>query len=279
MRRLARLLALAALLGSSAALAQSYSQVKGMEERFRIDLGGFLQDFDTTVRYDPAGGGSGTEISLEDDLGYSTSKTSFKLDGYWRFGPRGRLDFAYQTFRRGSSHTLEKEIVFGDEVYAVGATVSSDSSVDVGELYYSYSMLNTGEAEVGLMLGVSTFFNKWEFEAAGAVSGGGGSQAGSMQREATELIAPIPAIGAFARYTLLPGFFAHGRVKWMKATISDYTGSMLHWRAGLDYYFSPNVGIGAAWDSTELDIEKQQDATVALDYSYSGPVGYLSITF
>ena len=271
---------LASLLGSSVAMAQSYAQVKGMEERFRIDLGGFLQDFDTTVRYDPAGGGSGTEISLEDDLGYSTSKTSFKLDGYWRFGSRGRLDFAYQTFRRGSSHTLEKEIVFGDEVYAVGATVSSDSSVDVGELYYSYSLLNTGEAEIGVMLGVSSFFNKWEVEATGNVSGGGGSQAGSTQRESKDLVAPIPAIGAHFRYTLLPRFMASGRVKWMKATISDYTGSMLQWRAGLDYFFTPNFGIGAAWDSTDIDVEKEEtEASVAFQYKYDGPVGYVAITF
>jgi hypothetical protein len=250
-----------------------------MDERFRLDLGGIFLSFDTTVRYDPAGGGAGTEISLEDDFGHDADDTTLKVDGYWRFGRRGRLDFAYQTFRRGAEHTLERDIVFGDETYHVGATIDSDARLDVGELYYSYSLLNTGEAEVGLMLGVSSFFNEWDVEATGSATGGGGAQAGSTQRESKELIAPIPAIGAHFRYTLLPGFLAHGRVKWMKATISDYTGSMLQWRAGLDYFFTPNFGIGAAWDSTDVDVEKQTEGTVALQYKYDGPVGYVAIAF
>ncbi len=279
MHRLARLAVLAALVVSSPLFAQSYGQVKGMNERFRMDFGGFLQDFTTTFRLDPANG-SGTEISFEDDLGYDTSRTTFRTDGYWRFGPRGRMEFAYQTFRRGSTHRLDRDFVIGDQTYHAGATLDSSSRVDVGELYYSYSLLNTGEAEVGLMLGASTFWNKWEFELSGTVTGGGGSQSGSAQRETSDLIVPIPAVGAHFRYTLLPGFLATGRVKYMKATISDYTGKMLDWRAGLDYFFTPNFGIGAVWSSTDLKVTKRQDkGDVEIDYGYEGPLGYVSIAF
>ncbi|MFN7987378.1 MAG: hypothetical protein U0529_07900 [Thermoanaerobaculia bacterium] len=264
---------------SSPLLAQSYGQVKGMNERFRMDFGGFFQDFTTTFRLDPANG-TGTEISLEDDLGYDTSKTSFRTDGYWRFGPRGRMDFAYQTFRRGSTHRLDRDFVIGDTTYHAGASVDSSSRVDVGDLYYSYSLLNSGEAEVGLMLGASTFWTKWEFEASGAISGGGGTQAGSVQRETSDLIVPIPAVGAHFRYTLLPGFLATARVKYMKATISDYTGKMLDWRAGLDYFFTPNVGIGAVWSSTDIEVTKRQDkGDVSFEYKYDGPLAYVSIAF
>lgn len=279
MHRLARLAVLAAFVVSSPLLAQSYGQVKGMNERFRMDFGGFFQDFTTAFRLDPATG-SGTEISLEDDLGYDTSKTTFRTDGYWRFGQRGRMDFAYQTFRRGSTHALDRDFVIGDQTYHAGATLDSSSRVDVGELYYSYSLLNTGEGEFGLMLGASTFWNKWEFELSGTVTGGGGSQSGSAQRETSDLIVPIPAIGAHFRYTLLPRFLATGRVKWMKATISDYTGSMLDWRAGLDYFFTPNFGIGAVWSSTDIDVTKHQDkGDVSFNYKYDGPLGYVSIAF
>lgn len=281
MRRLLRPILLAVLPVSlcSPLLAQSYGQVKGMNERFRMDFGGFFQDFTTTLRIDPAVG-SGTEISFEDDLGYDNKKTSFRTDGYWRFGPRGRVDFAYTTFRRSSTHSLARDFVVGDTTYHAGVSVDSSSRVDVGSLYYSYSILNTGEAEVGLMLGVSTFFNKWEFEGSGTVSGGGGSQSGSFRRESSQLVVPVPAIGAHLRYTLLPGFFATGRVKWMKATISDYEGSMLDWRAGLDYFFTPNFGIGAAYSYTDIDVTKHADkGDVAFSYKYSGPFGYLSIAF
>ena len=279
MHRFARLAALAALAVSTPVFAQSYGQVKGMNERFRMDFGGLFLDFSTTLRIDPVSG-SGTEISLEDDFGYNTSKTTFRTDGYWRFGNRGRLDFAYQTYRRGSTHTLNRDFVVGDQTYHAGVSVDSKTRADVGELYYSYSLLNTGEGEFGLMLGASTFWNKWEFEASGAISGGGGSQSGSVQRESSDLVVPIPAVGAHFRYTLLPRFLATGRVKWMKATISDYSGSMLDWRAGLDYFFTPNFGIGAVWSSTDIDVTKHQDkGDVSFNYKYSGPLGYLSIAF
>lgn len=279
MRRFACPALAALLLLAAPALAQSYAQVKGMDERFRIDVGGFFQDFTTTFRLD-ATSGAGTEVNFEDDLGMDASKTSLRVDGYWRFGRRGRLDFAWQTYRRANDHTLTRQIVVGDTTWNVGASVSTSSRVDVAELYYSWSMLNTGEAEVSLMLGASTFVNKWEFEGSGAITGGGGTAGGSFEREETDLVVPIPAIGASARYTLLPGLMAHGRVKWMKATIDNYSGSMLDWRAGLDYYLTKNFGVGAVWASTDIDIEKEQErGNVAFNYKYDGPLAYLSFAF
>lgn len=278
--RLTSLLVLGSLAVSMPLAAQSsYKSVKGMDERFRLDVGGFFQSFDTTVRYDPADGSAGTEVNLEDDLGLDDQKASLRVDGYWRFGKRASLVFGYQTFRRANERTLSREIVFGDEVFQVGAQVDTRMKTDVGEVYYSYSLLNTGEAEISLMLGVSAFFNRISLEASGSVSGGGGGASGSVSQEVKEVIAPIPAIGAHARYTLLPGFFVHGRVKWMKATISDYEGSMLDLRAGLDVYFNENFGIGAAWDVLDLTFEKKTDRSVALDYSYDGPIAYLSFAF
>lgn len=279
MRRPACLVALATLVLSAPAFAQSYAQVKGMDERFRLDVGGFFQEFDTTFRLDPDTG-DGTELSFEDDLGLDSSKTSFRADGYWRFGRRGRIEFAYQSYRRSNDRVLSRQVVIGDTTYDVGADIRSMSRVDVAELYYGWSMINTGEAEVSLLIGASTFVNKWEFEATGAVSGGGGGTSGTFEREESDLVVPVPAIGATARYTLVPGFMLHGRVKWMNATIDAYTGSMLDWRVGLDWYFTKNFGIGAVWTSTEIDLEKERDqGNVAFSYTYDGPLAYLSFTF
>ncbi len=279
MRRSACPAFLALLFAASPALAQSYAQVKGMDERLRIDFGGFSQRLDTSLRID-APGAPGSEVKLEDDLGLDSRKTSFRLDGYWRFGRRGRVEFGYQTVRRAGQRALERRIEVGDTVYDAGASVSSSSRVDVAELYYSWSLLNTGEAELAFLLGASTFVNKWSFEGTGLVRGGGAGGAGSLRREETDLTVPVPAVGASFRYTLLPGFMAHGRVKWMKATIDAYSGRMLDWRAGLDYYLSKSLGIGAVWSSTDVDLEKERDeGNVAFHYRYKGPIGYVSLAF
>lgn len=279
MRRSACPAVLAMMFLASPALAQSYAQVKGMDERFRIDLGGYSQRFDTSLRVD-ASGAPGTELSLEDDLALDSRKTSFRLDGYWRFGRRGRVEFGYQTTRRAGQRALDRRIEIDDTVYDAGTPVSSSSRVDVAELYYSWSLLNTGEAELAFLLGASTFVNKWSFDGTGFVRGGGTGGAGTLRREETDLTVPVPAIGASFRYTLLPGFMAHGRVRWMKATIDQYSGRMLDWRAGLDYYLSKGFGIGAAWSSTDVDLEKERgEGNVTFHHRYKGPIGYISLAF
>ena len=63
------LLVLAGAGPASAQGSQDWAAVKGMDERFRLDLGGFFQKFETTVRVDSEKFGQGTEVNLEDDLG------------------------------------------------------------------------------------------------------------------------------------------------------------------------------------------------------------------
>jgi opacity protein-like surface antigen len=274
--------ALLLLLGARQGEAQgssNYMAVKGMDERFRLDVGGFFQKFETTVRIDSTTTGLGTEVNLEDDLGLSSDQVNFRADGYWRFGRHGRLDFAYLGWNRQANHKIDRDITIGDTVYHAGATLDSRLKVSFAELYYGYSFWNTPEFEAGLQLGLTALFNKTQFEGTGTVSGGGGSTGGSFASEDRSLTAPVPAIGAQLRYTLLPGFLATARIRGSGATIDNVKASSLQWRAGLDYYPWKNVGFGAAYDYMDITVEKQADRTVKLDYKYSGPMVYLSLVF
>lgn len=270
------LLALAAFPAAAQWGQASYAETKGMNERFRLDVGGFFQDFETTVRYDGSLGNTGTEVNLESDLGAPDSKTTFRADGYWRFGPRGRLDFGYRSWNREATRTLDRDIQFGDEVFHVGASVDSRLKIHVAELYYSYSWVNTGVVEFGTGIGVSSYWNKVSLEV--AASAGGAST--ESQYEDADLIAPIPAIQGYLNLTLLPRLFLGAKAKWVSATISDYHGSMTDLRGSLDYYLSKNIGIGAAYNYVDITYEEQKDqGTTRLDYKYSGPMAYLSIAF
>ncbi len=273
----------AALFLSGSAAAQwgpSYAAVKGMDETFRIDVGGFFQKFDTTLRLDSPSLGTGTEVSLEDDLGQSAKRTSFRADGYLRFGRHGSLQFSFLTWNRSGSLTLSKDIQFGDHIYHAGAAASSKMRVTDAELYYGYSFVNTGEAELGFLLGVSTFFNSASLEASGFITGAGGTTCGCTVLEDRSLVAPIPAIGGFFRYTLLPGFFFYGRAKELpQVTVSGYRGSMFDGRAGFDVFFGRNVGIGGAYSYTKIKFARVGADTLEVDYRYSGPLVYLSLAF
>ena len=264
---------------ASAQSKAEFEAVKGIDERFRVDLGAYFQKFSTTVRIDSASTGLGTEVNLEDDLGLKGNQVNFRADGYWRLGRHARLDFTFLNWNRTSSHTIDKDFQIGDDVYHAGASLDTAIRVYDAELYYSYSLVNNPETEFGLMLGVSTLVNSVSMEGQATVTGANGSASGSFDRQSRSFVAPIPAFGAHYRYTLLPGVLFTARIKGFGATIDNIKGSLLDWKVALDWYPWRNVGLGAAWSQTRIKVTKNSDPSAQLDYSYSGPMGYLSLAF
>lgn len=264
----------AAIALAAPALAQSGKaydlQQRGMDETFRLDVGGFFEKFATTLRAGDASGSAGTEFGLEDVLGAPDSKTTLRVDGALRLSRRSSVLFGYRTSNRSSSAVVQRDIAFGDQTYRAGAQVDSQFRVDVGELYYAYSLVNSGEAEFALMLGVSAFYNRASLSV---------SSLAAAQPDSRNLFAPVPAVGATFRYALYPKFFAWGTIKGLTGTASGYHGSMLSWSAGLDWYFTKNIGIGGGYEYVKLDFEKLETRQFALSYQTNGPVAYVSIAF
>jgi hypothetical protein len=267
-------------LPAAAQWAPSYEAIKGMDESFRLDLGGFFQKFDTTVQRYKSDGTPGTEFNLGDDLGADQKQTTFRLSGMWRFGRHGNLQFGYRGWSESNSHTLTRDIQWGDTVYHVGAQVDHKINQNVFGLAYGYSFLNDGELEFGLSLGVAAYFNKLSLSASGSVStpGGGGTAAASSEEK--NFVAPIPVIGGYFNFTLLPRFFVWAKASGLpKITISGYSASMVDATAGLDYYFTRNVGIGGGYEYVKLTFEHPVENGIRLVQSFSGFLGYLSLAF
>lgn len=279
--RLGSLLAAAFLAAPVFAQTSSsdYLQRRGMDERFRVDLGGFFQTFDTTLSLSNSAGTAGTSINLE-DLGQDTRQTSFAADGYWRFGRHGRLDFAYRGWSRSASHNLDKDIVVGDTTYHAGVQVDHSLRSNVGELYYSYSFINNGDLEFGLGLGLSVYFNAFEISGSGTVSGGGGSGSVSRSTEGRNSVAPIPALKAYFNYSLYPRVFLKASAKGISGTVDTYHGEMWDFRGGIDWLISQNIGVGGSYQYTTINVSRTgEKGEVAFDYKYSGPLAYVIFAF
>ncbi|HUM03514.1 MAG TPA: hypothetical protein VL084_14585 [Thermoanaerobaculia bacterium] len=264
---------------AAAQMTSAYAAQKGMDESFRIDFGGFFQKFDTSI-YLQSSSGASTEINLENTFGQDVHKTTFRADGYWRFGRHASLVFGYLGWTRSSSAALSQDIQWGDTVIHSGSSVDSRVRVIVPQLYYAYSGVNNGTVEVGGMLGFSTYINKARLDASGSITGPDGTTSGSYSSDQWHITVPVPATGAYLRYALYPGFLLDADVKWLPTmTISGYTGGMLEYQAGLDFYFTPNIGIGAAYQYTHVHVYHTTTNTVGFDFRYSGPYGYLSLAF
>ncbi|MCM3875993.1 MAG: hypothetical protein NEA02_06185 [Thermoanaerobaculia bacterium] len=282
-RLFARLVVATALLAvAGGATAQSgsssvYRHQRGMDETFRLNLGGLYPTFDTTVQYGTVTV-PGTEIALEGDLGLAEKKFALQVDGYLRLGRHARLDFAYQQWNRSATKILSRQIQFNGATYSVGGEVDSTLNVNVAELYYGYSFVNNGDLEIGLGLGASVFFNRASLDAFGTVSGPGGT-AGTAVSERKDFIAPIPALEGYFTFTLMPQLFLNARARGLKATISGSSGSMLQATGTLDLFITSGIGIGGGYNYTRIDYTRDSDTLTQVRYHYSGPVFYVALAF
>ncbi|MGE5346263.1 MAG: hypothetical protein ACM3JH_09935 [Acidithiobacillales bacterium] len=251
----------------------------GMNETFRIDVGGFFQKFDTSIFLESSTGAS-TEISLEDTFAQDTHKTSFRVDAYWRLGRHASVVLGYVGWSRSASTNLAQDVQWGDYVIHAGSAVDSKLRVTVPSLYYAYSAVNNGTMDLGGMIGISTYVNKADLDASGSISGPSGTTSGSYSSDQWHITVPVPATGAYLRYALYPGLLLDAQVKWLPSvTISGYHGGMLEYRAGLDFYLTKNFGIGAVYNYTHIHVYRVETNTVGFDFRYSGPYAYVSVVF
>ena len=91
-------------------------------DRFSFSIGAFITDRDTDARLDSQTLGQGTDIDFEDDLDLDSSGTVFRLDAFYRFNRRHRIDFAIFDLSRDSSATINESIQFGDDVFNINTT-------------------------------------------------------------------------------------------------------------------------------------------------------------
>ncbi len=251
----------------------------GMNETFRIDVGGFFQKFDTSIFLESSSGES-TNISLENTFGQDVHKASLRVDAYFRLGRHASILLGYLGWSRSASATLGQDIQWGDYVLQAGSQVDSKLRVSVPQLYYTYAAVNNGTMDLGGMLGISTYVNKVSLDASGSISGPIGTTTGSFSSDQWHVTVPVPATGAYLRYALYPGFLLDAQVRWLPSmTISGYHGGMLEYRAGLDFYLMKNIGIGAVYQYTHVHVYHVETNTVGFDFKYSGPYAYLSVVF
>ncbi len=255
------------------------AQQNPIPDRFHLTLGGFFQKFDTSIAFYKADGSLTNSINMQDVLGTPDRQTNFRADGYWRFGPRGSVQFGYRSWNIKNSRTIDRDIQVGDKTYNAGAYVDSQLRVSVVDLYYGYSLIHSPYLEIGAGLGISSYFNKVALSATGSITGPEGTKTASYDEQARNLIAPLPALSLFARAGLLENLFVFAKAKGITGTIGGYHGQMLDVAAGLDFFFTKNVGIGASYEYVDIEYSHQETAGVQFKYKYSGPLAYLALSF
>lgn len=204
-------------------------------DRLSVRLGSFfLRDSNTIVRIDSSGGGLGTVVDFEETLNVESDAEVGRLDGYYRFNPRHRIDFSYFKIDRDGTVTLLDDIDFGDEEFDAGAEVDTVNNVEIFKISYSYSFIHVRQFEFGIGAGLHVSTVTFGLDAPDLDT-----------EERVEGTAPLPVFNFRGRYNFTPKLSLNGKFEWFFLEFEDYEGSFTDSVFTLEHQTFKNVGFGA----------------------------------
>ena len=249
------------------ALPQAAGAQATIDDRFSLSLGVFVTDRDTDTQLD--GNTSGSNINLEGDLGLESSDTAFRLDGYYRFNERHRVDFSAFDLSRTASKQIDKDLEWGDSFYSIDTVLNSELDLKIYKLAYTYSFMRRDSGYLGVTAGLYIA----DTESSIAEENVGQATIGSVT-------APLPVIGLRGEYALSERWTFRASGEFFFIEYDNIGGSLVDLYAGLDYRVLDNLSLGVGVNSVDIgiDIEKT-DFLGALDWQYIGGLVFLKFEF
>lgn len=217
-----------------------------LEDRFSVSLGGFLLDTSTRMRVDGTGT-RGTEINLEEDLGFDDTDR-FRADAYWRFTPRQKIRLMYFDTRRTESRLIERDITFRDTTFTTQTELRARFETRVAELAYEFAVLRSEHYEVTASLGVHTLKFKTTLSASGAVANAAAS-------ETAEADGPLPVFGLRGIYRFNEHLYADLMGQYFQISLDPYDGRISDYNVAVVWQAFPHVGFGIGYNEFETRVD------------------------
>jgi len=260
---------------------KSSSPTTLFESKFAIGLGGFFPNIDSTFSLNPSSGGSGQDISLEDDLGISDTSSSAWIRFIWRFQPRHQFQAEWFQLNRDGETSAQGDFTIGDTTAFAGAGLSSKFDLNLGRLSYGYSILRDEKLDLSFLVGAHVLTTKATVTAAGTIAIDGGPVFnGSSTESSSTFTFPLPHLGGQFTYRISPKWTAQATVLAFALEVNEYNGTLLEVDAHAAYQLSKHFGIGAGLKYFNLNVQAQKSRGGAeFDYQFLGPAVFGFATF
>jgi len=239
------------------------------DNRFSLSLGVFITDRASETSVDGADGSIGSRVDLESELGLDTSEAVFRMDGYFKFNDRHRIDFSVFDLSRDATRQIDAQITWQNVVFPIDTTVDSNFDFNIYKLAYTWSFLRREKGYLGFTGGLYVADFAVDLSAENITDRAGGG-----------VTAPLPVIGLRGEYRFTDKwtFRASGELFGLEYEAMD--GSLIDLYAGIDYRLFEHLAIGAALNSVTLDVEvSDSDLTGALDWQYDGVLLFFKLDF
>jgi hypothetical protein len=267
---------------ATAAEAAEDSATTGLfDSEFSFALGGFFPRVSSTISLNSSTGGSGSDISTEDDLGLDSNTASAWVSFNWRFLPRHQFQAEWFALNRSGERDASREFTIGDTTVLVGAGLSSKVDINLGRVTYGYSIIRNARHDLSFLVGAHIVTAKATVTASGSIAvGGGPSAAGSSTESSSTFTFPLPHIGGQYSYKISQRWTMDLRLLGFAMEVDEFSGYLIEADALASYQLSKNFGIGTGLKYFDLNLQAQGSRGGAeYDFQFFGPAIFGYATF
>jgi hypothetical protein len=221
-----------------------------LPDRQMLQLGAFsVFDSNTTLNASSSKTSLGTTIDFERDLDGDTVITTPRVEYYYRFNDRHRLELAVFQLERKGSRSLTQSITFQDRTFTANTQINSRIKNDIYKVAYAYSFYHVDKVELAFSAG----FNVLDYEAELASTNGGATETASTT-------APMPVFGFRMDYSVTPKLTTRIRTNTFYFDFQDIVrGSLVEFEAGIEYRALLNFALGASLSRLAIDVDVNDD--------------------
>jgi hypothetical protein len=250
------------MLTASVIAAETDAIAVAFPDKYMIRLGAYvIDDSDTQFSISSDVLGLGTVIDFQRDFGGESSNTIPRIDAYYRFNERHRIDFTSFSIDRIGTRTLaiDPPIIIGDEDFS-GGTINSDISYTLYKVGYAYSFYHSPKVELSLSAGLNITTYDLKFND------------GTNKVESADVTAPLPMFGLRMGYAITP--------KWSVGYVSEaffidiedtFSGSLVSYEVSTEYKLLKHFAIGAGLARLNTNVEVDDDNWIgSVSDSYRG---------
>lgn len=218
-------------------------------DQWMIRLGAYIVDGSNTQFSVNSAFGLGATIDYQKDLGGEDGDTIPRIDAYYRFNERHRIDFTSFSIDRQGERVLAVDVTIGGEDYFANETISSDIKYTLYRLGYGYSFYHSPKVELTLTAGLNITSYDLKF----ALDDG-------SKAESAGVTVPLPVVGLRMGYAFTP--------KWNVRYVSEaffvefddsFRGAILNFELNTEYKIFKNFALGVGIARLGVNAEVDDD--------------------